>query len=101
MNIGCRIVQDFGRPDIELIKLFENIPVANIDDCMNRTGAISQKIRPLNTNFLLGTAFTVKVPEGDNLMFHKAMDKPWRYNHDRCWRTYRKGYIRRTYGFIL
>lgn len=74
MNIGCRIVQDFDRPDIELIKLFENIPVANIDDCMNRTGAISQKIRPLNTNLLLGTAFTVKVPEGDNLMFHKAMD---------------------------
>jgi regulator of RNase E activity RraA len=57
-----------------LVKKFHDLPVANIDDCMNRTAAVHQDIRPMNKAKLLGTAFTVKVPEGDNLMFHKAMD---------------------------
>lgn len=74
MNIGCRIVEDFERPSQELVELFRELPVANIDDCMNRTAAIHQDIRPMNSAKLLGPAFTVKVPEGDNLMFHKAMD---------------------------
>lgn len=74
MNIGCRIVREFERPSKELVELFRDLPVANIDDCMNRTAAINQDIRPMNKVKLLGTALTVKVPEGDNLMFHKAMD---------------------------
>lgn len=74
MNIGCRIVEDFERPSKEIIELFREFPVANIDDCMNRTAAIHQDIRPMNSAKLLGPAFTVKVPEGDNLMFHKSMD---------------------------
>ena len=48
--------------------------MANIDDNMGRIAAIHASIRPLNKTPLLGVAFTVKVPEGDNLMFHKAMD---------------------------
>lgn len=73
-NIGCKIIQNFQRPDKKLIELFRDLPVANIDDCMNRTAAVNPAIKPLNKVLLLGTAFTVKVPEGDNLMFHKAMD---------------------------
>ncbi|QJW45503.1 RraA family protein [bacterium BFN5] len=73
-NIGCTIIQDFKRTEKRLVELFENLPVANIDDCMNRTAAVDPSIKPLNKSPLLGTAFTVKVPEGDNLMFHKAMD---------------------------
>jgi len=73
-NIGCVIVTDFERPDVGLIESFRDIPVANIDDSMNRTAAVSYRIKPLNKARLLGPAFTVKVPEGDNLMFHKAMD---------------------------
>lgn len=73
-NTGCVIVRDFVRPDRELVERFRDLPVANIDDCMNRTGAVDPAIRPLNGTPLLGTAFTVKVAEGDNLMFHKAMD---------------------------
>ena len=72
--IGCRIRTDFPRPPRELVELFRGVPVANIDDCMNRMAAIDAAIRPLNAAPLLGTAFTVKVAEGDNLMFHKAMD---------------------------
>lgn len=73
-NIGCTIIQDFKRAEKRLVELFKDLPVANIDDCMNRTAAVDPSIKSLNKSPLLGTAFTVKVPEGDNLMFHKAMD---------------------------
>ena len=73
-NIGCKIVTDFPRPSKELVEKFRGLPVANIDDCMNRTAAVRPEICPLNHVPLLGVAFTVKVAEGDNLMFHKAMD---------------------------
>ena len=73
-NIGCVIVTGNPRPDRELVEKFAGLPVANIDDCMNRTAAVHNDIFPLNKTPLLGTAFTVKVPQGDNLMFHKAMD---------------------------
>ena len=73
-NVGFCIVSDFTHPDPALVEAFRDLPVANIDDCMNRTAAVDGKIRPLNKAKLLGPAFTVKVPEGDNLMFHKAMD---------------------------
>lgn len=73
-NIGCRIVTGHSRPDLSLINRFKELPVANVDDCMNRMAAVCQDIRPMNSAKLLGPAFTVKVPQGDNLMFHKAMD---------------------------
>lgn len=71
---GCTIVSEFSRPSRQLVEAFSNIPVANIDDAMNRLAAVNASIRPFNKKPLLGTAFTVKVSEGDNLMFHKAMD---------------------------
>lgn len=73
-NVGCKIIRDFKRPSADLIKEFKGIPVANIDDCMNRIAAVDQSIKPLNKAHVLGPAFTVKVAEGDNLMFHAAMD---------------------------
>ncbi len=73
-NTGCRIIRNFKRIDKNIIELFRELPVANIDDCMNRMAAVDPAIKPFNKAPLLGTAFTVKVPEGDNLMFHKAMD---------------------------
>lgn len=74
MSKGCKIILDFDRPDRALVDQFAGLPVANIDDCMGRTAAMNYRIRPMNDSPLLGTAFTIKVPEGDNLMFHKAMD---------------------------
>lgn len=73
-NVGCKIIKDFKRPAKNIVELFRDLPVANIDDCMNRIAAVDPMIKPLNKTKLLGVAFTVKVPEGDNLMFHKAMD---------------------------
>ena len=74
MSIGCKIVLNFPRPARTLVEQFQNIPVANLDDCMGRTAAVRAEIVPMGKPKLLGPAFTVKVPEGDNLMFHKAMD---------------------------
>lgn len=74
MSVGCKIIRDFTRPDSELVELFRNLPVANIDDNMERTAAVASSIVPFSKGQLLGTAFTVQVPQGDNLMFHAAMD---------------------------
>ncbi len=75
MAIGCKIVRDFFRPSAEQINLFRGIPVANIDDCMDRTAAVAAGVVPFGKKGqLLGTAFTVRVAQGDNLMFHAAMD---------------------------
>ena len=74
MSIGCKIIRDFPRPDPALVELFRDLPVANIDDCMERTAAVESAIVPLGKGQLLGTAFTVQVAQGDNLMLHAAMD---------------------------
>ncbi len=75
MSVGCKIIKDFQRPAPELVELFRDMPVANIDDCMNRTAAADAAIEPVGyKGQLLGTAFTVRVAQGDNLMFHAAMD---------------------------
>lgn len=75
MAIGCKIIRDFKRPAPELIARFEGMPVANIDDNMGRIAAVDAGIEPIGyKGQLLGPAFTIKVPQGDNLMFHAAMD---------------------------
>ena len=74
VSVGCRIHTHPARTDPGLVERFRNIPVANLDDCMGRTAALSSAIRPYGPRRLLGQAFTVRVPAGDNLMFHKAMD---------------------------
>ncbi|MCD8120788.1 MAG: RraA family protein [Clostridiales bacterium] len=75
MAAGCRIRRNFKRPDRELVEMFRDIPVANLDDNMGRIAAVDSCIYPLNPNArLLGTAFTVNAPAGDNLLFHKALD---------------------------
>lgn len=74
MSIGCKIIKKFERPAPEMVELFRDMPVANIDDCMGRIAAVDAAIEPVGKGQLLGPAFTVKVPQGDNLMFHAAMD---------------------------
>lgn len=72
-NIGCRIFTEIQRPSREIVEGFKGIPVANIDDCMGRIASCDSTLRPMNKTPLIGTAFTVRCPEGDNLMFHKAL----------------------------
>lgn len=74
MNVGYRIYPDFQRPDPALVELFRGIPSSNIGDNTNRLNCMYQGIRPFNRLPLLGVAFTVKAPMGDNLIIHRAMD---------------------------
>lgn len=74
MSIGCKVVYDIRRPNKKTVEQFRGMPVANIDDNMGRIAAVDAAIVPMNNSALLGTAFTIRVPAGDNLMFHKAMD---------------------------
>ena len=74
MAIGCRIRRDFERPDPKLVEAFRGLPVANIDDCMGRLASVDAGLKNVNHTPLLGVAFTVRCPAGDNLMFHKALD---------------------------
>jgi RraA family protein len=73
-NIGFRIHSHIERPSKGLIQKFKDIPVANISDTMGRIACIDTQIKPFNKTKLLGPALTVRVPSGDNLMLHKAMD---------------------------
>ena len=74
MSVGCKIIKDFRRPVTELVERFRDMPVANIDDNMNRIAAVDAAIEPIGyKGQLLGTAFTVRVAQGDNLLFHAAM----------------------------
>ena len=75
MSVGNIIIKDFVRPDEKLVKELETMPVANIDDNMNRTAAVDSAIKPVGyKGEMAGPAFTVKVAAGDNLMLHAAMD---------------------------
>lgn len=75
MPLGCRIIKTFPRPTPDLVSRFRDIPVANLDDVMNRTAAVDAAIKPLRfQEQLLGIAFTIRLPPGDNLMLHAALD---------------------------
>lgn len=72
-NVGFRQYNNIKRPDRELVELFRGLPTPNIDDNMNRMFAL-RGLKPYNKTPLLGTAFTVRVPAGNNLMFNRAID---------------------------
>lgn len=73
-NPGFRVITTIVRPPRSLVEAFADIPVANIGDNMSRLSCLSAAIRPYGKLRMLGTAFTVKAPVADNLMFHKALD---------------------------
>lgn len=75
MSYRCKIVKNFKRPDPELVAQFEGMPVANIDDNMQRVAAVDSRIKPIGyKGQMVGVAFTIRVAQGDNLMLHAAMD---------------------------
>lgn len=73
-NVGCRVFLKIHRPDRDIVKQFQGLPVANIADEMNRFFCLDARIKPFNNISLLGTAFTVKTRVADNLMLHKAIE---------------------------
>lgn len=73
-GIGQRIFTKINRPEKAVIDAFRSIPASNIGDMMGRLYCTNGTIRPLNKAPLLGVAFTVKCPMGDNMIFHRALD---------------------------
>ena len=74
MAIGFRAYKEFERPAPELVEAFRGIPSSNIGDCTQRMNCMFDGIRPFNDLPLVGTAFTVRVPSGDNLVAQAALD---------------------------
>ena len=76
MDIGNRIFTKIDRADRELVEKFAGWPSSNINDMMNRLFYMRENIQRIGKHEkqLLGTAFTVKVPDGDNVFIHKALD---------------------------
>lgn len=70
---GYRIYENMVRPSAETLKLFDGIPVPNLDDCMSRMAAIGGGVRSLNSKRMVGPAYTIDCPEGDNLLFYYAI----------------------------
>ncbi|GHV44339.1 methyltransferase [Synergistales bacterium] len=73
MAAGFRVYQKINRADKTIVEGFREISVSNIVDTMQKITGAHSGIKPFNNVKLLGTAFTVKTPMGDNLMFHQAL----------------------------
>jgi RraA family protein len=74
-NIGFRILPAGPRPDPAIVEGLRDCVTAHLSDNMNRLASVCAAIRPHhNGTKLVGPALTVKVPPGDNLMVHKAID---------------------------
>lgn len=71
---GFRITSTFRRPLPSLVQRFRDLPPSTIGDAMQRTAALPSRLRSLNGRPLLGPAYTVDVPAGDNLLFYYAID---------------------------
>jgi RraA family protein len=72
-QIGFRILPRVAT-DAALVQLFAGLPASNIGDCLSRmdgTWGLNAYHRPGLQ--LLGSALTVRVRPGDNLMIHKAL----------------------------
>ena len=72
--IGNRIRSQIKRPSSELIEKFRGIPSSNIGDMMHRLFCMDASIRAMSQPPLLGSAITVRLPEGDNVFLHLAME---------------------------
>ena len=57
-----------------LPELFADLAVADICDALGRNAALPSAIKPLGVARLLGTAYTVNLPAGENLLLYYAVD---------------------------
>ena len=76
-KVGNRIFTKIERADRELVEQFRGLPSSNINDEMNRLFNMNANITLMNpekAKHMVGTAFTVHAPIGDNLFLHYALD---------------------------
>lgn len=78
INIGNQVLTKVRRPDRAVVEHFKGLPSSNINDELNRLYCMNDSLKLMNAHNsvqLVGTAVTVKVPIGDNLLFHEALDR--------------------------
>lgn len=76
MTAGFRILPMPERPPRALVAAVAEMVTPHLSDNMSRLQGAAAGIRPMHGGGakLAGPAFTVRVPAGDNLMVHKAID---------------------------
>jgi RraA family protein len=76
MTAGFRILPMPQRPARALVAALAEMVTPHLSDNMSRLQGAAAAIRPMHGGGakLAGPAFTVRVPAGDNLMVHKAID---------------------------
>jgi regulator of RNase E activity RraA len=68
------ILRDFDRVPADIVRQASEFQAAILADVNGRRGALNGRIRPVNNRMkVAGTAFTVEVRPGDNLMIHAAI----------------------------
>lgn len=72
---GKRIFTRVIRAPRETVEQFRGIPSSNIGDMMNRMFCMNSDLKCFTKNaVMVGTAVTVHCAEGDNSLFHRAID---------------------------
>jgi 4-hydroxy-4-methyl-2-oxoglutarate aldolase len=65
---------DFPRPTREQIEAYASIGAATVHEAFDRRGAVDSAIKPIWPGMrVVGPAFTLQTPPGDNLTIHAAM----------------------------
>lgn len=75
--VGKRIYLKREMPDPDVMAQFKTIPASNVADVMNRSCAMSPRIKLVSNpgaQMMVGPAFTVKGRAGDNLLLHAALN---------------------------
>lgn len=74
-KIGFRYIQDIDRAKADDVKQAHNYAAANLSDGLNKFYTMDSGVKQMyNSPKMVGTAVTVKVRSGDNLMLHKAIE---------------------------
>lgn len=75
MSIGFEVYPSAEQISSDTIEQFKSIGVSHVSDVMSRIPGSDGNFKKYDSGkVLLGTAVTVKVRNGDNLMIHKAID---------------------------